>query len=57
MGVKPCPHPKEEHDLRMFEREVLRRKFGPRGEEGRGNGENFVMKSFIVRTRHQMLLG
>jgi hypothetical protein len=36
---------KEECRLRMFEYRLLRRIFGPKIDEGKGNGENYIMKS------------
>ena len=35
----------EERKLRVFENMVLRRIFGPRRDEVRGNGEDFIMRS------------
>jgi hypothetical protein len=31
--------------LRVFEDRVLRRIFGPKGDEVTGNGENYIMRS------------
>jgi hypothetical protein len=39
----------------MFENRVLRRIFGPKGEEMAG--EDCIMKSFITCTIHKILLG
>jgi hypothetical protein len=36
---------KEGIRLRVFENRVLRRIFGPKGEEVKGNGENYIMRS------------
>jgi hypothetical protein len=36
---------KEEHRLRVFENRVLRRIFGPKRDEVKGNGENYIMRS------------
>jgi hypothetical protein len=36
---------KEERWLRVFENRVLRRIFGPKRDEGTGNGENYIMRS------------
>jgi hypothetical protein len=36
----------------MFENRVLRRIFGPKRDEGTGNGENYIMRSFIFCTPH-----
>jgi hypothetical protein len=44
---------REEHRLRVFENRMLRRIFGPRRE----TGEHCIMRSFIICTLHQILLG
>jgi hypothetical protein len=36
---------KEECRLRVFEKRVLRRIFGPKRDEVTGNGENYIMRS------------
>jgi hypothetical protein len=36
---------REESRLRMFENRVLRRIFGPKRDEVRGNGENYITRS------------
>jgi hypothetical protein len=36
---------KEERRLRVFENRLLRRIFGPKRDEVRGNGENYIMRS------------
>jgi hypothetical protein len=36
---------KEERRLRVFENRVLRRIFGPKGDEVTGNGENYIMRN------------
>jgi hypothetical protein len=36
---------REEHRLRVFERRVLRRIFGPKRDEVRGIGEGCIMRS------------
>jgi hypothetical protein len=36
---------REERRVRMFENRVLRRIFGPKGDEVTGNGENYIMRS------------
>jgi hypothetical protein len=36
---------KEERRLRVFENRVLRRIFGPKRDEVRGNGENYMRRS------------
>jgi hypothetical protein len=40
----------------MFENRVLRRIFGPKREEVTADGENCVMKRFMICTLHQVLL-
>jgi hypothetical protein len=42
--------------LGVFENRVLRRIFGPKRDEVTGNGENCIMKSFMICTLHQVLL-
>jgi hypothetical protein len=39
------------------EKRVLRRIFGPKREEVTPAGENCIMRSFMIHTLHQMLLG
>jgi hypothetical protein len=39
---------REEHRLRVFENRVLRRIFGPKRDEVTGNGENCIMRSFVI---------
>jgi hypothetical protein len=46
---------REERKLRMFENRVLRRIFGPRRDEVRGSGENYIMRSLMICT-HPILL-
>jgi hypothetical protein len=36
---------REECRLRVFENRVLRRIFGPKREEVKGNGENYIMRN------------
>jgi hypothetical protein len=36
---------REERRLRVFEKRVLRRLFGPKRDKVRGNGENYIMSS------------
>jgi len=52
---------REERRLRMSENRVLRRIFGPKGDEvtreGGGVGENYVMRSITICTAHQILFG
>jgi hypothetical protein len=49
---------REEHRLRVFENKVLRRIFGPTGDEETGEWRSCTMGgSFIICTHHQILLG
>jgi hypothetical protein len=53
--VKVISDIEEEHRLRVSENRVLRRIFGPKKEEVAG--EDYIMRSFITCTLHQILLG
>ena len=48
---------REERRLRVFENRVLRRVFGPKRDEVRGNGENYIMKSLVIFTPYRILCG
>jgi hypothetical protein len=48
---------RKEYKVRVFENRVLRRIFGPKREEVTGNGENFIMRSFMICTPHPVLCG
>ena len=48
---------REERRLRVFENRVLRRVFGPKRDEGQGNGENYIMKSLVICTPYRILCG
>jgi hypothetical protein len=48
---------RENHRLRVFENRVLRRIFGLKRAEVRRDGRNCMMRSSIVCTLHQILLG
>ena len=48
---------REERRLRVFENRVLRRIFGPKWDEVTGNGENYIMRSLMICTAHQILCG
>jgi len=39
---------REEYRLRVFEIRVLRRIFGPKGDEVTGIGENYIMRSLMI---------
>jgi hypothetical protein len=45
---------REEHRLRVFENRVLRRIFGSRRD---GMEKNYIMRSLIICTAHQILFG
>jgi len=48
---------REECRLRVFENRVLRRIFGPRRDEVRGSGENYIMRSLVICTPDPILFG
>jgi hypothetical protein len=48
---------REEHGLRVCEKRVLRKICGPKRKDKQATGENCIMKSFMICTPHQMLLG
>jgi len=48
---------REERKLRVFENRVLRRIFGPRRDEVRGNGGNCITRSQMICTPHPILCG
>ena len=48
---------REERRLRVFENRVLRRIFGTKRDEVTGNGENYIIKSLMICTAHQILSG
>jgi hypothetical protein len=41
----------------VFENRVLRRIFGLNRDEVTGNGENFIMRSFMICTTQPILFG
>ena len=45
---------REECRLRVFENRVLKRIFGPKRDEVTGNGENYIMRSLMICTAHQI---
>jgi len=47
----------EEYRLRVFENRVLRRIFGPKGDEVTGCADNYIMRSLIICTPHPVLFG
>ena len=48
---------REERRLRVFEYRVLRRIFGPKRDEVTRSGENYIMRSLMICTPHQILFG
>jgi len=48
---------REEHRLRVFENRVLRRISGSERDEVTGSGENYIMRSLMICTAHQILFG
>jgi hypothetical protein len=45
---------KKEHRLRVFENRLLRRIFGPEGDEVTGGGEICITRSFVICTLRQV---
>jgi len=43
--------------LRVNENRVLRKIFGPKRDNVQGSGENYIMRSFMICTSHQILFG
>jgi hypothetical protein len=43
--------------MKLYESRVLRRIFGPKGDEVMGTGENYIMRSFVNCTSHPILFG
>jgi hypothetical protein len=41
----------------MFENRALRRTFGPKKDKEQGSGENYIMRSLMICTPHQILFG
>ena len=39
---------REKHRLRAFENRVPRKKYGPKVDEVLGNGEDCIMRSFVI---------
>jgi hypothetical protein len=48
---------REKLRLRVFENRVLRRIFGPKRNGVKGNGENYIDRSLMICTTHQILFG
>jgi hypothetical protein len=45
-----------EECVRVFKNRVLRKIFGPKRDEVTGDGEDYIMRSFMMCT-HQILFG
>jgi hypothetical protein len=48
---------REERRLRVFENRVLRRIFGPKRDEERGECRNYIMRSLMICTPYPILFG
>jgi hypothetical protein len=48
---------REKRMLKVFENWVLRGVFGPKKDGVTGNGENYIMRSFMICTAYQPLCG
>jgi hypothetical protein len=48
---------RDEHRLRVFQNRVLRRIFVPKRDEVKGSGENFIVRSLMISTAHQISFG
>jgi hypothetical protein len=48
---------REERRLKVFEKRVLRRVFGPKRDEVTGNGENYIMRSLMICIPYPILCG
>jgi hypothetical protein len=48
---------REERRLSVFENGVLRRIYGPKRDEVKGNGENYITRSLMICIFHQLLFG
>jgi hypothetical protein len=46
-----------ERRLRVFENRVLRRIFGPKGDEVTREWRNYTMRSLMIYTLHPILFG
>jgi hypothetical protein len=49
--------PREEHRPRVFESRVLKKTFGPRRGEITGSIEDYITRSFMVFSPHEILFG
>ena len=48
---------REERGQMVFQNRVLRRIFGSKRDEVTGNGENYIMRSLMICTSHQIFFG
>ena len=48
---------RDERRLRVFENRVLRRVFGPKRDEVKWNGENYIMRSLVICIPYPILCG
>jgi hypothetical protein len=48
---------REERRLRVFVNRVLRKVFRPTRDEVKGSGEDYIIRSFMLCTSHQVLFG
>jgi hypothetical protein len=48
---------RDECRLRVFENRVLRRIFGPKRDEVTGTGKDYITRSFMLCTPHQISFG
>jgi len=47
----------EEYRLRVYENRVLRRIFGPKGDEVTGCADKYIMRNLIICTPYPVLFG
>jgi len=48
---------REDRRLKVLKNRVLRRIFGPKRDEIPGKGGNYIMRSLMICTPHQILFG
>jgi hypothetical protein len=48
---------RKESRLMLFENRVPRRIFGPRRDAVQGSGENYILRSLMICTAHQIWVG
>jgi hypothetical protein len=48
---------RKEQRLRVFENRVLRRIFGPRRDEAKDSGEDYITRNLMTCTHHQISFG